>query len=65
MNFESHSMTLKLWDRSTTIEALDAAVAQVALKANVSKDQVRVIRSGPQVFTVGLASDSSSILLAG
>ena len=65
MNFESHTMTLKLWDRSTTIEALDAAVAQVALKANVSKDQVRVIRSGPQVFTVGLANKASSNLLAG
>jgi len=57
MNFESHSMTLKVWDRSTTNEELEAAVASVALSANVSRDKVRVTRSGPKVFTVGVASD--------
>jgi hypothetical protein len=59
MNFESHSVTLKIWDRSTTNESLDAAVAEVALRANVSKDLVRVTRSGPKVFTIGVASDLS------
>jgi hypothetical protein len=59
MNFESHSVTLKIWDRSTTNESLDAAVADVALRANVSKDLVRVTRSGPKVFTIGVASDLS------
>ncbi|EMY35852.1 hypothetical protein D477_002171 [Arthrobacter crystallopoietes BAB-32] len=58
MNFESHSMTVKLWDRSTTNDELEAAVASVAQRANVSTDEVRVTRSGPKVFTIGLASDT-------
>ncbi|MCA4133350.1 hypothetical protein [Arthrobacter sp. M4] len=57
MIFESHSMTLKIWDRSTMNHTLDAAIHDISTKANAPKDQVKVTRSGPNVFTLSLAGE--------
>ncbi|NKX56609.1 hypothetical protein [Arthrobacter mobilis] len=54
MSFESHSMTLKIWDHSTIDHTLDAAITHVSSQANAPKDRVRVTRSGPNVFTVSV-----------
>ncbi|MFD1213970.1 hypothetical protein ACFQ36_18180 [Arthrobacter sp. GCM10027362] len=59
MSFESHSMTLKIWDRSTIDHTLEAAITHVSSKANAPKDRVRVTRSGPNVFTVSVADGMS------
>jgi hypothetical protein len=50
-------MTLKIWDRSTMDHTLEAAITHVSTRANAPKDQVKVTRSGPNVFTVSLAGD--------
>ncbi|WP_181036185.1 MULTISPECIES: hypothetical protein [unclassified Arthrobacter] len=54
MNFESNSLTLKIWDRSTMDLTLETAIAHVSTKANAPRDLVRVIRSGPNQFTVSV-----------
>ena len=59
MSFESHSMTLKIWDHSTIDHTLDAAISHVSSQANAPKDRVRVTRSGPNVFTVSVAGGLS------
>ncbi|NKX50892.1 hypothetical protein HER39_09995 [Arthrobacter deserti] len=64
MNFESHSMTLKIWDRSTVDHTLEAAIAHISTSANAPRDRVRVTRSGPNVFTVSLAGEMSADSLA-
>ncbi len=64
MNFESHSMTLKIWDHSTMDHTLEAAIAHVSTKANAPRDRVRVTRSGPNVFTVSLSGDAAPGSLA-
>jgi hypothetical protein len=64
MNFESHSMTLKIWDHSTMDHTLEAAIAHVSTKANAPRDHVRVTRSGPNVFTVSLSGESAAGTLA-
>lgn len=64
MSFESHSMTLKIWDHSTIDHTLDEAITHVSSRANAPKDRVRVTRSGPNVFTVSLADDLSGDSLA-
>ena len=57
MTFESHSVTLKIWDPATVDHTLDEAISHVSAKANAPKDRIKVIRSGPDVFTVSLAED--------
>ncbi|WP_026554562.1 hypothetical protein [Arthrobacter sp. 35W] len=57
MNFESHSMTLKIWDHSTIDHTLETAITQVASRTNAAKEHVRVTRSGPNVFTVSVADE--------
>ena len=57
MTSESHSVTLKIWDRATIDHTLDEAISHISAKANAPKDRVRVTRSGPDVFTVSLAED--------
>ncbi|MGA7205638.1 MAG: hypothetical protein WBX27_13510 [Specibacter sp.] len=62
MNFESHTMTLKIWDHSMIDHTLEAAIAHVSAKANSPQDLVRVTRSGPNLYTVcatgGTSGDS-------
>ncbi|ALE05697.1 hypothetical protein AL755_09760 [Arthrobacter sp. ERGS1:01] len=60
MNFESHTMTLKIWDHSTIDHTLEAAIAHVSSKANAPKDLVRITRSGPNLYTVCAAGGTSS-----
>lgn len=60
MIFESHSMTLKIWDPSTLDHTLDEAIHHVSTRANASKEHVKVTRSGPNVFTVSLTGDRDS-----
>ncbi|MDQ4501191.1 hypothetical protein [Sinomonas sp. ASV322] len=57
MSFESHALTLKIWDPATLDHTLDAAVVHVSAKTNTPKDRVKVVRSGPDTFTVGLFED--------
>lgn len=52
MTFDSHSVTLKIWDPSTIDHALEEAVTHVSTVAGAHRDHVRVTRSGPDVFTV-------------
>lgn len=54
MNFESNSLTLKIWDPSTIDLTLETAIAHVSTKANAPRDLVRVTRSGPNQFTVSV-----------
>ena len=57
MTSESHSVTLKIWDRATIDHTLDEAISHVSAKANAPRDRIKVTRSGPDVFTVSLAED--------
>lgn len=57
MNFDQHSVTLKIWDPSTLDHTLDAAVAHVSSKTSVPKEHVKIVRSGPDTFTVGILED--------
>ena len=59
MTFESNSVTLKIWDQETLHHTLDAAVAHVSRSTNAPKDRVKVIRTGPDIFTVGLGEEMS------
>ncbi|MDP9884026.1 hypothetical protein J2W21_001520 [Sinomonas atrocyanea] len=52
MTFDSHSVTLKIWDPSTVDHTLEEAVSHVSTVAGAHRDHVRVTRSGPDVFTV-------------
>lgn len=52
MTFDSHSVTLKIWDPSTIDHTLEEAISHVSAKANTHRDHVKVTRSGPDVFTV-------------
>lgn len=52
MNFESNSLTLKIWDRSTIDHTLETAIAHVSIKSNTPSDLVKVTRSGPNLFTI-------------
>ena len=54
MNFESHSLTLKIWDHSTIDHTLETAIAHVSTKSNAPRDRVKVTRSGPNLFTVSV-----------
>ncbi|WP_165788218.1 hypothetical protein [Arthrobacter glacialis] len=54
MNFESNSLTLKIWDRSTIEHTLETAISHVSTKANAPRDLVKVTRSGPNLFTVSV-----------
>ncbi|WP_197061873.1 hypothetical protein [Sinomonas humi] len=57
MSFDSHSVTLKIWDPSTLDHTLDAAITHVSTKASAPRDRVKVVRSGPDTFTVHLSED--------
>ena len=57
MSFESHSVTLKIWDRATIDHTLDEAISHVSAKAGAPKDRIKVTRSGPDVFTVALSEE--------
>ncbi|WP_427017071.1 hypothetical protein ACQCSX_20665 [Pseudarthrobacter sp. P1] len=59
MSFESHSMTLKIWDHATIDHTLETAISHVSARANAPKDRVRVTRSGPNLFTVSVADGMS------
>jgi hypothetical protein len=59
MNFDSNSVTLKIWDRETAHHTLEAAIAHVSNSANAPRDRVKVIRTGPDIFTVGLHEELS------
>lgn len=59
MNFESHSMTLKIWDHSTIDHTLDEAISHVSTRANAAADRIRVTRSGPNLFTVSVAGGAT------
>ena len=59
MSFESHTLTLKIWDPATLDHTLETAVAHVSAKSSAPTDRVKVIRSGPDTFTVGLSDDLS------
>ncbi|SEE33227.1 hypothetical protein SAMN04489740_1150 [Arthrobacter alpinus] len=54
MNFESNSLTLKIWDRSTIDHTLEMAITHVSTKSNAPRDLVKVTRSGPNQFTVSV-----------
>lgn len=60
MNFESNTMTLKIWDHSTLDHTLEAAIAHVSTAANTHRSLVSVTRSGPNVFTVGVTNGGSA-----
>ncbi|MCU6480097.1 hypothetical protein QO003_003731 [Arthrobacter silviterrae] len=58
MSFESHSMTLKIWDHSTMEPTLESAITHISARANAPKEHVRVVRSGPNMFTVSVGEES-------
>ncbi|NVM94632.1 hypothetical protein [Arthrobacter wenxiniae] len=58
MSFESHSMTLKIWDHSTIEPTLDSAITHISSRANAPRERVRVTRSGPNLFTVSTSEES-------
>jgi|GEM_PF-5164746 len=60
MSFESHSMTIKIWDHSTLEPTLESAISHISATANAPREHVRVTRSGPNLFTVGLGEDPHS-----
>lgn len=53
------SITLKIWDPSTTASTLDIAVQDLATRAGTTKDSVTISRCGPDTFTVRLISNNS------
>ncbi|WP_138417076.1 hypothetical protein [Sinomonas gamaensis] len=57
MTFESNSVTVKIWDRETAHHTLEAAVAHISRSANAPRDRVKVIRTGPNIFTVGIGEE--------
>lgn len=60
MNCEfTDSLTLKIWDRSTIVAALDVMVQDLATRAGTTMDNVAVSRTGPDTFTARLISDHS------
>ncbi|MCQ9163417.1 MULTISPECIES: hypothetical protein [unclassified Arthrobacter] len=60
MSFESHSMTLKIWDHSTIEHTLESAISHVSSRANAPREHVRVTLSGPNQFTVSASDDAHS-----
>lgn len=55
MTFETaDSVTLKIWDRSTTHHTLDALVHDFSVRHNTSKASIAVTCSGPNTFTLSL-----------
>lgn len=60
MTFETaDSVTLKIWDRSTTHHTLDALVHDFSVRHNTSKASIAVTCSGPNTFTVSLDGSSA------
>lgn len=53
------TLTLKIWDRSTIVAALDVMVQDLAARARTTMDHVEVSRAGPDIFTARLVGDHS------
>jgi len=49
-----HSLTLKIWDRSTMDRTLDEAVQELAARSKTSEHSIVVARTGPNTFTASL-----------
>ncbi|WP_427129167.1 hypothetical protein [Pseudarthrobacter sp. S9] len=55
MTFETtHSVTLKIWDRSTMDHTLETVVQDLSARTNTSKGGIAVTCSGPNTFTVSV-----------
>jgi|UPI0005C1FCA2 hypothetical protein len=53
------SITLKIWDRLTTVSTLEVIVQELATRAGTTEDSVKISRCGPDTFTARLTSDDS------
>jgi len=61
MTFETpHSVTHKLWDRSTMHHELDALIHDLSVRHNTAKSNIAVHASGPNTFTLSLNQDAAS-----
>ena len=55
MTFETaESVTLKIWDRSSINNTLDALVDDLSTRHNTAKHNIAVTCSGPNTFTLSL-----------
>ena len=65
MTFESsHSVSLKIWDRSSIDHTLDAAAQDLSVKANTTKCRIAVHLSGPNTFTVSVRGQERQLATA-
>ena len=65
MTFDSsHSVTLKIWDRTAVDHTLDAAAQDLSAKANTTKCRIAVHASGPNTFTLTVRSDDRQLVTA-
>lgn len=55
----TNSITLKIWDPTTTASTLESLVQDLATRAGTTKDSVVISRSGPKTFTAQLISHDS------
>ena len=63
MTFESsHSVSLKIWDRSAIDHTLDAAAQDLSVRANTTKCRIAVHASGPNTFTLTVRSDDRQLV---
>ncbi|GAP56954.1 hypothetical protein [Arthrobacter sp. 92] len=59
MTFDTdHSVTLKIWDRSTMDHTLEAAAQALSARAKTPKSAIAVTCSGPNTFTLSLKRDA-------
>jgi hypothetical protein len=56
-----HSITLKIWDRSTMDRTLDEAVQELAARSNTSEHSIVVARTGPNTFTASLGQPQNKL----
>jgi hypothetical protein len=56
-----HSITLKIWDRSTMDRMLDEAVQELAARAKTSEHSIVVARTGPNTFTASLGQPQNKL----
>jgi hypothetical protein len=62
MTFESaHTVTHKLWDRSTMHHELDALVHDLSVRHNTAKSNIAVHASGPNTFTLSLDHGAANL----
>ena len=60
----NHSVTLKIWDRSTLHHTLDSAISDLSARHNTTACRVAVTCSGPNTFTLSLRGEGQALASA-